>query len=159
MADTTQAAPTMRMAHVGLTVTFDEFERVSDFYQHVFGWQKEREITGIYGRNQFLTDGHGSRIELIARTVVDRLPPPPEPPGHICFGVPDEEFDGVLARAREAGIDVPEPNVSTPESRGEIDARTGKPTTDGQVSRFVFLYDPSGNCLELSSGAYRSLMT
>jgi catechol 2,3-dioxygenase-like lactoylglutathione lyase family enzyme len=149
----------MRMAHVALTVTFDEFDRVSDFYRDVFGWRTEREHNGAFGRHRFLTDGHGSHIELVARNVVERPRPTPEPPGHICFAVPDEELDAVLQRARDAGIEVAVPNVSTPELRNETDTRTGVPRTSAWISRYVFFDDPSGNCIEVSSGAYRVMMS
>jgi catechol 2,3-dioxygenase-like lactoylglutathione lyase family enzyme len=124
----------IRMAHVALTVTFDEFDRVSDFYRDVFGWRTEREHNGAFGRHRFLTDGHGSHIELVARIVVERPRLTPEPPGHICFAVPEEELDAVLQRARGAGVEVAEPNVSTPELRNETDARTGVPRSFAGIS-------------------------
>ena len=146
----------IRMAHVALTVTFEQLDQVSDFYQRVFRWRKERELNGSFGRHQFLTDDHGSHIELVARDVIERPKRTPQPPGHICFAVPDDEFDAVLQRAREAGVDVGEPNVSTAAARNEVDATTGEPRS-GANSRHVFIDDPSGNCIEISSGAYRSL--
>ena len=146
----------IRMAHVALTATFEQFDSVSTFYRDVFGWRVERELNGTFGRHQFLTDDHGCHIELIARSEVVRGPRTPEPPGHICFAVPDEQFDDVLHRVRDAGVDVGEPSVSTPQTRNETDARGAARTGTG-VSRHVFIDDPSGNCVEISTGAYRSL--
>jgi catechol 2,3-dioxygenase-like lactoylglutathione lyase family enzyme len=145
------------MAHVALTVTFEDLDRVSSFYEDVFGWRKERELTGVFGRHQFLTDDHGSRIELVGRTVVERPRRTPDPPGHICFAVPDDEFDAVLQRARLAGVEVGEPSISTPESRHEVDATTGVVRVGSGESRYIFIDDPSGNCIEVSTGAFRSL--
>ena len=153
----TRSAAPIRMAHVGLTVRVDEFDRVSSFYQEVFGWTVERELHGDFGHHQFLTDGSGSHIELIAREVIERPKPTPEPPGHICFAVRDDQFDALLERARRTGVAVGDPNVSTPDSRREVDARTGDARTGGRMSRYIFIDDPSGNCIEISTGAYLSL--
>lgn len=152
----TEPSEPIRMAHVALTVTFDEFDDVSAFYQRVFGWRKERELNGSFGRHEFLGDGYGSHIELVARDVVERPRRTSEPPGHICFAVADDEFDAVLQRARDAGVEVGEPNVSTAAARNETVTATGEPRS-APNSRHVFIDDPSGNCIEISSGAYRSL--
>jgi len=153
----TRPSAPIRMAHVALTVTADELNEVSQFYQSVFGWTLEFEINGVFGHHQFLTDQHGARIELLTREVVERPKWTEDPPGHICFAVPEEEFDSLLERARNAGVDIGQPQVATSETRGETDPETGELRTGGGTSHFIFFDDPSGNCLEVSTGACRFL--
>lgn len=142
----------MPLRHVALTARTDQFEVVSRFYQDLFGWSKTRTMSAPHGGVHILADGRGGEIELLSREVVTRPARTAQPPGHICFSVPADEFDATIEAVRAAGVEVGEPRLSTPETRRELD-ENGTIRSDGGRHRYVFFYDPAENCVELSESS------
>lgn len=137
--------PNPPVTHIALTVRRGEFDKVSEFYQEVFGWQKAREIDGPWGPVMWLTDRQGFQLELLSRDEVDR--PGTQSLGHFCVSVPDEEFDAFVERLHNFGIEADEPKAHSREDLGDLDEEAAIYA----AGRFTFFADPSGNRIELSS--------
>ncbi|MEZ4570526.1 MAG: VOC family protein [Thermomicrobiales bacterium] len=111
----------VRLEHVGIPVTTDNFDEVVSFYCDNFGWTVIRELDGP-PRINFISDGEGGRLEVY---VADG--PPMTHPSHLAFAVPVAEFDELRNRLLDSGI--------------VFDVDTTNPAGD----KLAFFNDPAGN--------------
>lgn len=111
----------VRLEHVGIPATEENFDQVVSFYERAFGWSTLVELAGP-PRIKFITDGNGGVIEVL-QVGGD----PMAMPAHLAFAVPIGELDGVKQRVVAAGI--------------EFDQETLNPVGD----RLAWFNDPAGN--------------
>ncbi len=111
----------VRLEHVGIPATTENFDEVVSFYCDNMGWSVIRELEGP-PRINFISDGSGGRLEVY---VADG--PAMSHPSHLAFAVPVAEYDALRARLLESGV--------------SFDVDTTNPAGD----KLAFFNDPAGN--------------
>lgn len=111
----------VKLEHVGIKATDENFDEVVRFYCDNFGWTVIRELAGP-PRINFISDGSGGRLEVY---VADG--PPMTQPNHLAFAVPIDEFEELRARLVANGV--------------EFDVES----TNEAGDRLAFFNDPAGN--------------
>ena|SRR5579871_5983918 len=112
----------IRLEHIGIGAPRDRYEETIRFYERVFGWHRIKENPGDF---MFVGDGHGGRLEILAR---DAAPLPM--PHHLAFVVDREQYESIAATLRAEGV-----------------AR--EPTTSVFGDTLLFFNDPAGNMAQL----------
>ncbi len=113
--------PAVKLEHVGIPATPENFEEVVGFYCDNFGWSVIREMAGP-PRISFISDGSGGRLEVYVAEGS-----PMSHPSHLAFAVPVSEYHGLRSRLLGAGV--------------EFDVDTTNPAGD----KLAFFNDPAGN--------------
>lgn len=111
----------VRLEHVGIPATPENFDEVVSFYCDNLGWGVVRELEGP-PRISFISDGSGGRLEIYVAEG-----DPMTHPSHLAFAVPVAEFDALRDRLLAAGI--------------TFDIDTTNPAGD----KLAFFNDPAGN--------------
>jgi catechol 2,3-dioxygenase-like lactoylglutathione lyase family enzyme len=111
----------VRLEHIGIPATSDNFDDVVGFYCDNLGWSVVRELEGP-PRISFISDGSGGRLEVYVAEGA-----PMAHPSHLAFAVPVAEFDGLRDRLLAAGV--------------TFDVDTTNPAGD----KLAFFNDPAGN--------------
>lgn len=114
-------AGSVRLEHVAIPATEENFETLKQFYCDVFGWQVIKEMDGP-PHIAFVSDGHGGRLEIYTAPGS-----PMQNPVHMAFAVPVDEFDELRDRVASAGI--------------ALNEETSNPVGD----RLIYFKDPAGN--------------
>lgn len=111
----------VRLEHIGIKATDENFDDVVRFYCDNFGWKVIRELAGP-PRINFISDGSGGRLEVY---VADG--PSMTMPNHLAFAVPVDEFEELRARLAANGVEFV---VESTNEAGD---------------RLAFFDDPAGN--------------
>jgi catechol 2,3-dioxygenase-like lactoylglutathione lyase family enzyme len=114
-------ADAVRLEHVGIPVSVENFDEVEAFYNNNFGWNTVRTLAGP-PRIAFISDGAGGRLELYVAAGN-----PMTDPVHLAFAVPIDQFETITARLRDSGVTF---DVETQNEAGD---------------RLAFFNDPAGN--------------
>lgn len=114
-------ADAVRLEHVGIPVTDENFEEVEAFYTNNFGWKTVRTLAGP-PRIAFISDGAGGRLELYVAPGN-----PMTDPAHLAFAVPIDQFEALATRLRDSGVAF---DVESQNAAGD---------------RLAFFNDPAGN--------------
>jgi catechol 2,3-dioxygenase-like lactoylglutathione lyase family enzyme len=112
----------IRLEHVALPTTEENFAETVKFYQDNFGWTTIREIGSGGSAIAFLSDDAGSALEIYVA--------PGQPmthPAHIAFAVPITEYDDLKAKLEAAGVTF---DINTENAAGD---------------RLGYFHDPAGN--------------
>lgn len=115
----------IRLEHVGIPASEDDFDEVVDFYSSVFGWQVMREMDGP-PRINFITDGDGGILEVYTSDG-----PALTHPAHLAFAVPVSEFADLRSRLEATGVKL----------QWEQQNQAG--------DSLAFYLDPHGNCFQI----------
>jgi catechol 2,3-dioxygenase-like lactoylglutathione lyase family enzyme len=118
----------VRLEHVGIRTSPDNFDTTLAFYTDLFGWRVIRELpsTGPNGRFTFIGDGHGGALEVFTADG-----PAMTHPSHLAFAVPVAQFAALEERLRAANV--------TLEGRAQ--------NTAGD--QLAFFNDPAGNRVQI----------
>jgi len=111
----------VRLEHVGIPATTENFDQVVSFYRDNFGWSVVRELEGP-PRISFISDGAGGRLEVYVAEGA-----PMSHPAHLAFAVPVAAYDDLRDRLVAAGV--------------SFDVDTTNPAGD----KLAFFNDPAGN--------------
>lgn len=114
-------ADAVRLEHVGIPASEQDFDEVVAFYRDNFGWQVIRELQGAQ-RIAFISDGSGGTIEVL---VADGGPL--TQPSHLAFAVPMSEYEDLKSRLTGSGVNI---DVETENAAGD---------------KLAFFNDPHGN--------------
>jgi catechol 2,3-dioxygenase-like lactoylglutathione lyase family enzyme len=111
----------VKLEHIGIPATVENFDEVVGFYCDNFGWSVIRELGGP-PRINFISDGSGGRLEVYVAEG-----PPMSHPSHLAFAVPIAEYDELRARLLDSGVAF------------DVD------TTNAAGDKLAFFNDPAGN--------------
>lgn len=112
----------IRLEHVALPTTTDNFTETVSFYHDHFGWKTIREIGSGSTAIAFVADDAGSVLEIYVAEG-----PPMTHPAHIAFAVPIGEYEALKTRLEAAGVTF---DINTENAAGD---------------RLGYFHDPAGN--------------
>ena len=92
-------ADVIRLEHVALPVTEENFKETVRFYHENFGWHTLREIGSGASSIAFISDDAGSALEVYVAKGQ-----PLTHPAHIAFAVPIAEYDALKGKLEAAGV-------------------------------------------------------
>jgi predicted enzyme related to lactoylglutathione lyase len=113
--------PAVRLEHVGIPATVENFDEVVAFYCDNFGWSIIRELEGP-PRIAFISDGSGGRLEVYIAEGE-----PLTHPSHLAFAASVTDYDALRQRLVDAGVEF------------DVD------TTNAAGDKLAFFNDPAGN--------------
>jgi catechol 2,3-dioxygenase-like lactoylglutathione lyase family enzyme len=112
----------VRLEHVALPTTEDNFAETVRFYQDHFGWHTIREIGAGPSSIAFISDDVGNVLEIYVAAG-----PPLSDPAHIAFAVPIAEYNALKSRLESVGV------------RFDINVE------NASGDRLGYFHDPAGN--------------
>ncbi len=116
----------IKLEHVALPTTEENWAETVNFYKDLFGWTTIREIGSGPTAIAFIGDGEGGVFEVYVAEGE-----PMTAPAHVAFAVPVAEYDALRNRLLEAGV------VFTADRENAVGDKLG------------FFLDPAGNCAQI----------